>query len=216
MRKWFILLTVLALLGGVDAAAKTMAENQIERRARLEAGVNASASADIDSFPFLGKLLVTGNAGDLTLRLKEVAGQQLTFSTVSLRLSDIHLDKGKLFSGKVEITSIRRGTITVGLDAAALQRVIRMPVKMGDGQVTVTVAGQPIAVSPSVTSEGSVRLSAQGFPAFAAVNVPFPQTRIVSCRVSRVVVDDGELRASCDIDKIPPALLRAASRVVSD
>jgi hypothetical protein len=215
VRKLVILLVVLSVLGAVDAAAKAMAENQIERRARLEAGSSASASADIDSVPFLGKLLATGNAGDLTVRLKEVAGQQLTFSTVSLKLQEIHLDKGKLFSGKVEITSIRRGTITVGLDADALERIIRMPVKLEDGEVRVTVGGQPVTVSPSVTAEGSVRLSASGFPGFTGVNVPFPQTRIVSCPVARVVVADGELRASCDIDKIPPALLRAASRVAN-
>jgi hypothetical protein len=54
-----------------------------------------------------------------------------------------------------------------------------------------------------------VRLQVQGLPAF---NVPIPQTRLVSCPVDKVVVDDGELRASCTVEEIPPALLRAASQ----
>lgn len=211
--KKLIFLGVLAALGvAVDVGAKSYAQSELESRARAEGA--ASASADIDSFPFVGKLLAAGAAGDITLSMRDVATENVTFSTVVLALSDVKLDKGKLFSRKVEITDIDKGTITVGFDAAALGKRLGMPVEIDDGTVSVTVAGRVVAATPSVTAEGSIRLTATaGAPGAPSLNVPIPQTRLVSCRVSRVKVDDGVLEASCDINEVPPALLRAAQRV---
>lgn len=211
--KKLLFLGVLAALGvAADVGAKSYAQSELESRARAEGA--ASASADIDSFPFVGKLLASGAAGDITLSMRDVATENVTFSTVVLSLSDVKLDKGKLFSRKVEITDIDKGTITVGFDAAALSKRLGVPVTVDDGKVSVTVAGRVLAATPSVTAEGSIRLTAAaGVPGAPSLNVPIPQTRLVSCRVSRVKVDDGVLEASCDINEVPPALLRAAQRV---
>ncbi|HEV7887427.1 MAG TPA: LmeA family phospholipid-binding protein [Acidimicrobiales bacterium] len=211
MRKWIVLGAVLAALVGLDSAAKAMAESQIEKKARLEAGADARASADIKSFPFLGKLLLSGNAGDITLSMKDVDGRQVRFSTLSIALADVHLDKAKLVTGKAEITSIRKGVITVGLRAAELEKVVRYPVRVSSGVVTVTVAGRHLTAKPVAAGGGNVRLEFQGA---AAVTVPFPQTRLLNCPVSKVDVVEDELRASCEVTQIPPALLRAASRVI--
>ena len=207
MKKYVFIGVFLALLGGLDAVAKGWAESKIESRARAEAGVNASASADIDSFPFVGKLLAFGNAGDLELRLRDVQSQSLKFSRVTITLEDLNLDRGKLFSGKAEVTSIDTGTITMGFTAADLSAAVKMPVEIADGRISVTVRGVKVAAVPEATAEGSVRLQVSGLP---AVNVPIPRTRLVSCSVDKVSVKDDELRASCTIEEIPPALLRAA------
>ena len=214
--KKLIFLGVIAALGiAVDMGAKSYAQSELESRARAEGA--ASASADIDSFPFVGKLLASGNAGDITLSMRDVATERVTFSTVVLALVDVKLDKGKLFDRKVEITDIDKGTITVGFDAADLSRRLGMPVTIDDGEISVTVAGQVVAATPAVTAEGSIRLTASaGVAGMPSLNVPIPQTRLVSCKVSRVTVDDGVLEASCDINEIPPAMLRAAQRVGSD
>ena len=215
--KKLIFLGALAAAGlAVDVGAKSYAQSELEARARAEGA--ASASADIDSFPFVGKLLLAGQAGDITFSLRDVTTERVTFSTVVLALSDVKLDKGKLFDRKVEITDIDKGTITVGFSAAELgKRLGGLPVTIDDGRVSVTVAGQVVAATPSVTAEGSIRLTAAaGVPGAPTFNVPIPQTRLVNCRVSRVKVEDGVLEASCDINEIPPALLRAAQRVGAD
>lgn len=212
MRKLIVLGVVLAGLAGVDVAAKGWAESKLADKARVEAGAGASAGADIDSFPFLGRLAVSGKAGDVTFTLHDVAAQQLHFTTVRLSFADVTLDKGRLFKGKAELKSIDKGTITVALSAEDLTKQLGVPVTIDDGKVSVTVGGRVVAANTSVTSEGSLRLQVASLPAF---NVPIPRTRLISCPVARVEVDDGRLEASCDVEEIPPAFLRAASRVVN-
>lgn len=213
IRRLILLGVVLAGLTAGDVAIRHKAESEIEKRARIEAGAEASASASIKSFPFVGRLLASGTAGDISLTMHDVQGQSLKFTTVGITLANVKLDKSQMFKGKAELTHIDKGIITVGLSAADLSAQIHYPVTIANGQVTVTVAGRQFSVRPTTTSEGSVRLEATGLP--VALTVPIPKTRLISCPPSRVQVKDGVLQASCDITEIPPALLKAASRVVN-
>jgi LmeA-like phospholipid-binding len=196
-------------LGFLDVAAKGWAEGKIEDRARAEVGAEVSTSADIDSFPFVGKLLLTGSAGDIQLVMRDVDLQRLRFSRLEVDLFDVRLDRGKAMSGDAEITDIERGVITMTFTAADLGRAVNLPVEIEDGKITVTARGVKVAATPQITAEGSLRLQVSGLP---TVNVPIPRTRLVSCAVKDVKVEGGALEASCTISEIPPALLRAASR----
>lgn len=209
MRKLIVLGAVVAVgLGFLDVAAKGWAEGKIEDRARAEVGANVTTNADIDSFPFLGKLLLTGSAGDIELVMNDVDLQRLRFSRLEVDLFGVKLDRNKAMSGDAEVTDIDRGVITMTFSAEDLSRAVNLPVTIEDGKVTVDVRGVKAAATPQATAEGSLRLQVNGLP---AVNVPIPRTRLVSCAVKEVQVDDGELRASCTISEIPPALLKAAS-----
>jgi hypothetical protein len=211
VRKLIVLGVVVVVgLGALDFAAKAKAASEIAKRARQAAGPQASASASIKSFPFLGRLLAGGAAGDLTVTVHEVDASPIRFSTVALALFNVKLDKAQMFKGKAQITHIDRGTITVGLDAAALTRLSHSTVEVAGGHVVVLYAGQRVAASVSAGTAGTIRLSAAGL---GMVSLPIPQTRLVSCPVSRVVVQGDEVRASCDVNQIPPALLKAAARV---
>jgi hypothetical protein len=212
LRKLIVIGVVLAALAAADGVVKSWVESQIESRARIEAGAGASASAQIKSFPFLGKLAVIGSAGDITLTLRNVAGERITYSRLAFSLVDVRLDRAKLFQRKAEITSIDKATITVAFSAAELSKRIGFPVSFADGKVRATVRGQAVAAVPTVTAEGSVRLAVSGLP---AVNIPIPRTRLLTCAVARVEVAGGELRASCSVEEVPPALIKAASRAVS-
>jgi hypothetical protein len=212
IRRLIVLGVVLAALVAGDVAVKTKAESEIAKRARVEAGAAAGASAHINSFPFVARLLASGTAGDVTLAMHDVQGQSLRFSTLSITLVNLKLDRTQMLKGKAELTHVDRGTITVGLDAAALGAIIHYPVAVAGGKVLVTVAGRQFAVTATSAAKGSIRLQAQGLP---AIDVPIPQTRFVSCPVDRVAIQDSEVRASCDITEIPPALLKAASNAVN-
>lgn len=203
---------VVLLLGGGDVAAKQYAQHQIEQRAQIQAGDGATAKAAIHSFPFVGRLLVTGSAGDLDLRVHHVVAQAVTFSTVRVQLYDVHVDKGKLLGQrKVELTSIRKGVVTVGIDQAELTKRVGFPVTVSGGKVSVDVRGQTVVAVPSVVN-GSLRLQLGPLP---ALTVPIPKTDLIACQVATVVLNGGEVRLSCETDNIPPALLKAASRAVS-
>jgi len=200
------------LLGGGDVAARQYAQHQIEQRAQIQAGQGASAKATIHSFPFVGRLLVSGSAGDLDLVVHHVAAQAITFSTVRVQLYDVHLEKVKLLAQrKVELTSIRKGVVTVGIDERELARRVGFPVTVSSGKLTVDVRGQTVVAVPSVVN-GNLRLQLGSLP---ALTVPIPKTDLIACQVATVVLDGAEVRLSCETDHIPPALLKAASRAVS-
>jgi hypothetical protein len=212
IRRLIVLAVVLGALAAGDVAVKAKAESEIAKRARVEAGASAHASAHIKSFPFVGRLLASGSAGDVTVSLHDVQGQSIRFATLSITMVNLKLDRSQMLKGKAVLTHVDRGTITVGIDTRALQALVHYPVVVANGRVLVTVAGRQFAVSASAGTKGAIRLTAQGFP---GVDVPVPQSRLVSCPVSRVVVEGDEVRASCDITDIPPALLRAASNAVN-
>ena len=210
MKKLIVLGVVVSLLGLLDVAAKGWAEGKLEERARAEVGADVTTTADIDSFPFIGKLLLTGNAGDVEIVMNDVDVQRVHFSKLEVELFEVKLDRNKALSGDAEVTDIDRGVITMTFTAADLSRAVSLPVRIDDGKVTVEVRGANVDATPQATAEGSLRLQVAGLP---AVNVPIPRTRLVSCAVDKVEVDDGELKASCTVNEIPPALLRAASQV---
>jgi hypothetical protein len=210
VRKLIVLAVVLGGLAVGDTAVKSWAESKIEARVRVEAGGDSNPEADIKSFPFVGRLLVAGNAGDISLDLRNATAGPLRFSTLSIEMTEVHLDRAKMLSRKVELTSIDKGVVTMGFKASDLSTALRVPVVIADGKVRVTVAGRQIEARPTVTAEGSLRLQADGVP---ALTVPIPRTRLVSCPVASVDVVGDELRASCVVDEIPPGLLRAVSRV---
>jgi hypothetical protein len=192
--------------------AKSYAQRQIEQRAQVYAGSGSSAKASIHSFPFVGRLLLSGSAGDLDLRVFHVVSQAVTLSTVRVQLTDVHVDKGKLLGQrKVELTSIRKGVVTVGLDAAELSHRVGFPVTVSSGKVTVDVRGQVFTAVPTVVN-GNLRLQVGSLP---AVTVAIPRTDLIACQATTVVATGGEVQLSCETNNIPPALLRAASRAVS-
>lgn len=209
-RKLILLGLIVVVVGGgfLDVAAKGWAEDKIEERARAEVGADVTTRADIDSFPFLGKLLLSGSAGDIQLVMNDVDLQRLRFSRLEVELFEVKLDRGKAMSGDAEVSDIDRGVITMTFSAQDLSRAVNLPVTIDNGQITVEARGVRASATPQVTAEGSLRLQVQGLP---AVTVPIPRTRLVSCAVSEVKVDDGELEASCTVSEIPPALLRAAT-----
>ena len=204
MRKLVVVLVVLGvLLVGADFAAKAWAESKLESRARQEARGAASVDAQISSFPFLGRLLVDGSVRRVNVHLEEVASQAVTLSDVDIDLRGVRLDRDGLFSGSVKLTGIDHGTIAVALDDEALGRVLKVPLSVGGGEVSIQVAGRKVPVRPAVGGNGSLVLRAQGVPGFT---VPIARSRLVTCAAVTATVEGDQVRLSCEVDEVPPSL----------
>lgn len=202
---------VVALGGALDVAVKNTAEEKIAEQVEAAAGGRAEATADIDSFPFLLRLLVSGSAGDISLHVEDVATSAVELSTVDLDLEGVRLDRSRLLSDrKAELVEIDRGTLAVGIDAAAISTVLRgLPVTIADGRVVVQVAGRAQVADLTLGANGSLRIGVPGGP---AATIAVPQSDLVSCQASALRVEDDEVRLSCTLTEVPPALLRAAQR----
>lgn len=204
MKKFVVgpLVLVAALAVVVELVAPPLAESRLEQRARERSGQVAGVRADIDSFPMVTRLLLTERLRSLTITLDEVAGQQMTFTTVSFELQRVRLEREALLAGDVRVRDIDTGVVTAELDAGALGQALGAPVLIEpDG---ITIGGRDVPL-PGAGGEDASPLPDVDLP-----NLPLPD-ELIPCEPD-VEVADGRLRLSCRIDTVP-FMLSARARV---
>lgn len=202
MRKLLFFGLLAALLVGADLAAKGVAEKRIEDRAEEAAGAGASATATISSFPFLGRLLVSGSVPEVSVRTSGVEAGPLTLRAVTVDLDGVQLDRDALFGGDVQLRDIDEGRVIVELDAGVLSRVLDVPLTIDDGVVSVQVAGQRVTASAEVR-DGALVVTVAGLP---ALTVPVARTELSPCDVAGVEVRGDRVLLTCQIADVPAAL----------
>lgn len=221
MRKWIFLVipTVLLLaLVVVDRAAKGWAESQLAERAAAYYPPGAGSSASIRSFPFIGRLLFLGSVPRVAVNLDDLKFQAVVVRQLSLRVSDVKLDRAELFSGKVRLTDVGEGQIEATVDGPSLAKATGFDVRFAPGQVEVhqkiqgvdvvakgqlTVKGNVVTVTPTSVQGLNVPLSR------FAIRYKIPGIEILPCQADVTVVRNGVV-LSCDISDIPAALVQAA------
>jgi len=204
LRKLFVLGFLLAVLGALDQGARVFAEDKLQERAQAEVRGAANVTASISSFPFLGRLLVSNSISDVEVRAERAALGDLLTATVEVDLRGVRLQRDALLSGRVKLEDIDAGTVTVELDADGLGQVLKVPVSIAGGQVSVTVAGRSVTGRATVDG-GALVLEVAGL---GALRVPIARSELITCAVAGVEVVGGTIRLSCEIDEVPPVLLR--------
>jgi len=205
--------SVVALGVVGDLAAKGYVEDKIAEKAEEAVGGKAHATAEIDSFPFVLRLLSSGSGGDVSLHVEDVATPTIDLARVHLDLEGVELDRAKLLSDRrAEVTKIDRGTVTVGIDADAVSKALGgLPVTIRGNTVEVRVAGRVVTADVTVASAGSIRV---GVPRGPSATIGIPKTDLISCEGQALSFEDDELRVSCTITEVPPVLLRAVQQRV--
>lgn len=203
MRKLVVLGVLAALLVAADMTARRVAEAKVEDRARAEATDARSVHARIRSFPFLARLLLDGSVSEVDVHLVQVTSGRLDLAAVDVDLHGVLLDRGALLSGVAELHGIDRGTVTVDLDAAAIGRVLHLPVTIANGEVRVRFLGVNVVARPEAGPDGSLVLRAGRLP---PLRISLTRSRLVSCAAARATVEGDRVRLSCDVTEIPPGL----------
>lgn len=176
LRLFVIVAAALWLVG--EFAAIPFAESQIEKKVDERAQDVAGASADIDSFPLVTRLLLTGRVNEVSVTLDEVVRQRVTFADVRFELSGVQADRGSILSGKVRVTSIDRGTVTATIDVGRLGSVLgRVLSRVG---LDVDLDGHTLQVGPA-----SFELSSELFPCDPDARLEGEQV-VISCTVNEV------------------------------
>lgn len=204
MRKLLVLGIVLTVLGAIDQGARLFAENKLEEKARAEVRGASSVDAGISSFPFLGRLLVSGSVPTVAVRAERTALNDLLSAAVEVDMRGVQLDRDQLFSGNVKLRGIDSGAITVELDAAGLSRVLKLPVEIAGGEVRVTVAGRTISAGVTMDA-GALVLEVAGL---RTLRVPIARNDLINCVAANAEVTGDIVRLTCRIDEVPPALRR--------
>ena len=186
-----------------DLAGRSVAESQLEDRVALAATADGPTSARISSFPFLGRLLLSGEVSRIEVAALGVTVESLTFARLAVDLDDVTLDRDRLLSErKVVLTDLRRGTAEAEVTQEELSDRLGVPVTLEGGRARVRVGGQTVTATASV-SNNTLRLSVSG------VSVPglrIPKLPLVPC-VADAVILPGRVRLTCSVDQIPPELV---------
>ncbi len=185
-------MVLVVLLAGawlvVEIVSIPVGERMVEERVAERNENAATVTADIDSFPLVTRVLLTGNVKELTVTLDEVARQAVTFAQVRFEFSGIAIDRSSLRGGEFRVTAIDRGTITATIDLGAVGGVLgRIATRTG---LDVRVSGRTLFVGPA-----SIELSSELLPCD-------PDARI----------EGDQVVLSCTIDEVPEALIEAAQQ----
>ena len=203
MRKLVLLAVILGLLAAAYLGVRAAVESQLEDRVELAARPGGEATARISSFPFLARLLTTGEVSRVEVAAAAVTVESLTFSRLAVDLDDVTLDRDRLLADrKVVLSDLRRGTAEAEVSQEELSQRLGVPVTLEAGRARVRVAGQTVTATASVR-DNVLRLSVSGF---AVPPLRIPRLPLVPC-VADVQILPGRVRLTCTVDQVPPELV---------
>jgi hypothetical protein len=221
VRKWILIVVptviVLGLVVG-DQATKGWAESQLARRAAAYYPPGAGSSASIRSFPFVGRLLVSGSVPEVDVNLDDLRVDPVLIRQLSIHVAAVKVSRSDLFHGKVHLDSVGSGKIVATLDGRSLAQAAGVDLRFSPGQVTVhqKIEGVDVTAKGTVAVKGNVvsvtPTSVQGLDVPAsrfAVSYRLPGIEIFPCQAAVKIVENAVVLA-CTLHDIPPALIQAA------
>jgi hypothetical protein len=219
MRKLVTLVLLAVALVAADVLARAWAESELAAQAAAYYPPSSASSAQIHSFPFLGRLLVGGDVSAVSLRLENLAAGVLALRRLQFDLDDVKVDRRELFSGRVRVLDIGAGRIEALVDGSSLARAVGLDVRFADGEVEVhrDIRGVDVSATARVTLEGNklriVPTSVQGLKVPVsnfAVSYDIPGVQLLPCTAGVRPVPAG-LLVSCSVDDVPPALVQGSA-----
>lgn len=188
----------------LDVAARAYAQSQLQQTVNERTTSGAKVHAEIQSFPFLGRLLVQQKVSKVVLSSAEVKTGSLTFTSVELSMNDVKLSRSDLIQNqKVVITAIGTTTASGDLTASALSDAVGAPIQIGNGKVSARVAGIDVGARVQATGKGlTVQIPGLPLPALT-----IPGSDLLPC-LGGLQLQDGRIHFSCTVPGIPPAVLR--------
>lgn len=222
MRKWiFLVLPTVVLLALIvaDQGVKGWAESKLAERAAAYYPPGSGSSASIRSFPFIPRLLFTGQVPRVAVNLDDLRIQSVLIRQLSIRVSDVRIDRDEIFRGRVHVRDVGPGTITVTLDGPALAKAIGADVRFtsaGDVEVHERIQGVNVKATGKLTVKGNAitltPTAVQGAavpPGRFVLSYRIPGKELLPCAAQAEVTED-TVTLSCDVVDVPAALVQIA------
>ena len=205
---FFVLIAALLAALGVllDLFAKSYTEDQIGAAITHNSSDIGYATASIDSFPFVWKLLKDGRVDHLKVSLSSLTGIDTAIDELDVQVDGLEMDKGAMLGrSHVVIRHVDGVTVTAVLSTARLRDAAgKVGIDLGFGEGTMTVGG----VSIEVTVVGS-DLVLQG-ASIAPIRIPIPvqDVAVLPCVPTPTVTPKG-VELSCHADHLPKIVVDA-------
>ena len=221
MRKWILIVIptviLLALIVG-DQAAKGWAESKLAERAAAYYPPGSGSSASIHSFPFIGRLLVSGSVPRIDVNLDDVRVQGVLIRRLSIQVSAVKLNRSELFHGQVHVEKVAQGKLVATIDGPSLAQAAGLDLRFTPGEVSVrqriqgvdVTAKGKVAVKGNLVTVTPTSVTGLNVPASRlAVSYRIPGVEILPCQADVKIIENG-IVVACTVNDIPPALIQAA------
>lgn len=165
--------------------------------------------ARLSSFPFVGRLLVSGNISEVRVQASGVRVlPTLVFASIAVDAHDVHVDRNALFADRrVVLTGVGRGTVSAEVDADQLSAAVGTRVTLEPPGLVVTLRGQRVRADVAVHNS-SLLLSVAGIP---VLTLRIPKVPLLPC-VANAEVTASRVRLTCHFDRVPAELIGAAAK----
>jgi hypothetical protein len=188
-----------------DFGVKAAVENQLADRVQKAVPSATSTTVQVSSFPFLGRLLVSGTVAKIHAAATDVTAGPVHFARVTVDLHDAHISRDALLrERKVDLTGVGSGTATAEVTQQELSRLLGVPVELGGGRISVRAG--PLRASAAVSVQDNVLRVNAGPLSLPTVHIP--KAPFLPCAANAEVLD-GRIRVSCTVDRVPPELIEA-------
>src|SRR5438067_7916206 len=209
---------ILLALVVADRAAKGWAESKLAERAAAYYPPGSGSSASIHSFPFVGRLLVSGSVPRVDVNLDDLRVDPVLIRQLSIHVTDVKLNRSELFHGRVHLDDVGSGKMVATIDGPSLARAAGLDLRFTPGVVSVheKIQGVDVTAKGKVAVKGNVvtvtPTSVEGLNVPASrfvVSYRIPGIEILPCQADVKIVQNG-IVVSCNLVDVPPALVQAA------
>ncbi len=210
IRRLLIILGLVVAIAAIgDLLLRAWVESRIESSAEAKLQGVASVRADIDGYPFLPRLVATGEITGITIELDGLAAEPIDVASIRLDVDGIRFDRTDLFfDSRATITDVEVVRITAVIGEDTVRALTGLDVDFGDGRATIRVAGRQVVAAAAVR-DGALVFDASPL---SDVSVPIPGADLLPCTVEgRIVLD--ALEFTCTTDRLPPLLVRAIGSI---
>jgi hypothetical protein len=213
----FLKLQVLLLVVAVVAVGALAADIVLKNRAETELAAQVTervpgttgVRAKISSFPFVGRLLLSGKVPKVVVTAQHAGLSALSLSDVRVQVEDVEMDSGEAKAGRAVVRSIGQGKVQADIRLDQINPLLPrgFSVQAQAGKAVVDGPGS-IEAQLVPTPEGTLRLQVANR---SVLELPFPKTDLLPCSPAASFVS-GAVRLSCTFDEVPPLLLDLARR----
>ena len=205
----FVLAIVAAVgLAVLDQRIRVEAEQHAAQRLAAELPIEGTPLVHIESFPFVLRVLNDGSVEQLEVSMRSLESTGVRVDEAKLTIDGLVLDRDALLDDReITLVSIEQATIDAWVSAEDLSRVAKVPVKIEDGEVSVTYRGKEYKGTAKV-SKHAVLLLVDGVPPILS---PLPSTDLLPCE-PELDIDGDRIHVACTVDELPPAVAKVLAQ----
>ncbi len=206
-----VLLLVLAVAAvaaiGADVVLKNRAQMELASRVEARVPGTTGVSAKISSFPFVGRLLLSGRVPEVVVAAQHTTVADVSLDDIRIQVEDVEMDSAAARQGRAVVQSIGRGSVQADLREDQVNPRLPRGYQVHFQDDKATVSG-PLQVPAQLlaTPEGALQLRVANRSLF---DLPFPKTDLLPCSPKAVFIS-GAVRLSCTFEMVPPLLLNLA------